>query len=548
MAIMYPNNFPKPLIDYLRGEAKVYEALKTQLDNNWTVYSNVIWANSTSKSVRDGEIDFIVSHPKYGVLVLEIKGGMQIVFHPETDSWNSIDANMSGHSIKNPYEQARSNKYSLLNQLTHIPEFRKYNTTELNELLNVRYAVVFSDVTRISSGNLPSYALLEFTLFEHDVRFNLNKRFINILKHKEVNSSMSETCHKSLKTMLAPSFTLDRSLKHWISDEEHQMMELSDNQLSLLNILQFVNKASIYGCAGSGKTLLAIKKAEQLSSQGLSTLLVCFNNILGLHLSKSIVNENLMAGNFHAIIQKLLIEYDVRNVDLYKDDQILDAFIMVDFPKYDCLLIDEAQDFSKDQMDVLHLLLKENGIIYYFWDANQRIIRKDLFIPEDVQRFPLNTNLRNTEYIFNQVKEHYKQELNLKHKGPQGRNVQTLPPYDRNNQTELFNKLRGVLNQLLINEELKPEDITILTFKAKNKSSLGEFHYERCEFSLFEDVSPSHTIRVDTVRRFKGMESNVVIVCEMDDQNCMNDPELFEEMRYVAYSRAKHHLVIIPYI
>ena len=543
---MYPNNFPKSLVDYLRGEAKVYEALKEQLDNNWTVYSNVIWANTSTPSVRDGEIDFIISHPKYGVLVLEVKGGMQIVFHPETDSWNSIDANMNGHDIKNPYEQARTNKYSLLNQLTHAPELRRYQSNELNEILNVRYVVVFPDVTRISSGNLPTYASLDFTLFEHDVRFNLNKRFLSILKHKEVSPALSETCHKNLKTMLAPNFTLDRSLKHWINDEEHQMMELTDNQMNLLNILQFVNKASIYGCAGSGKTLLAIKKAEQLSNQGLTTLLVCFNNILGLHLSNSIHNENLLAGNFHAIVQKLFQAQNISNVDLYSDSQLLDTFLSYDFPKYDCLLIDEAQDFSKDQMDILHLLLKENGIIYYFWDANQRIIRKDLYVPEDVQRFPLNTNLRNTEYIFNHVKEHYRQDLTLMHKGPQGRSVQTLPPYDKDNPQELFTKLRGILNQLLINEELKPEDITILTFKAKNKSFLNDFHYDHSAISLFEDTS-KNAIRVDTVRRFKGMESNVVIVCEMDDQNCMNDPELYEEMMYVAYSRAKHHLVIVPY-
>ncbi len=547
MAIMYPNNLPKSLVDFLRGEAKVYEALKNQLDNTWTVYSNVIWANTSNDYVRDGEIDFIISHPKYGVLVLEVKGGMQIVFHPETDAWNSIDANMNGHDIKNPYEQARSNKYSLLYQLTHVPEFRKYNTNDLNEMLNIRYVVVFPDVTRISSGNLPTYASLDFTLFEHDVRFNLNKRLLSILKHKEVSPALSEICHRNLKTMLAPSFTLDRSLKHWINDEEHQMMELTDNQLNLLNILKFVNKASIYGCAGSGKTLLAIKKAEQLSNQGLRTLLVCFNNILGLHLSKSIHNDLLWASNFHSIVQRLFIERDIKDVDLFSDSQILDTFLSYDFPKFDCLLIDEAQDFSKDQMDVLHLLLKENGIIYYFWDANQRIIRKDLYVPGDVQRFPLNTNLRNTEHIFNHVKEHYRQDLTLMHRGPQGRQVQTLPPYAKDKSQELFTKLRSVLNQLLINEELKPEDITILTFKAKNKTCLNEFNFEHCELSLFEDGETKNAIRIDTVRRFKGMEANVVIVCEMDDQNCMQDPELFEEMRYVAYSRAKHHLIIMPF-
>ena len=140
--------------------------------------------------------------------------------------------------------------------------------------------------------------------------------------------------------MLAPNFTLDRSLKHWINDEEHQMMELTDNQMNLLNILQFVNKASIYGCTGSGKTLLAIKKAEQLYNQGLTTLLVCFNNILGLHLSNSIHNENLLAGNFHAIVQKLFQAQNISNVDLYSDSQLLDTFLSYDFPNvYDIQII-----------------------------------------------------------------------------------------------------------------------------------------------------------------------------------------------------------------
>ena len=118
------------------------------------------------------------------------------------------------------------------------------------------------------------------------------------------------------------------------------MMELTDNQMNLLNILQFVNKASIYGCAGSGKTLLAIKKAEQLSNQGLTTLLVCFNNILGLHLSNSIHNENLLAGNFHAIVQKLFQAQNISNVDLYSDSQLLDTFLSYDFPNvYDIQII-----------------------------------------------------------------------------------------------------------------------------------------------------------------------------------------------------------------
>ena len=71
-------------------------------------------------------------------------------------------------------------------------------------------------------------------------------------------------------------------------------------------------------CISVGYNLdYAIKKAEQLSNQGLQTLLVCFNNIPGLHLSNSIHNENLLAGNFHAIVQKLFQAQNITNVDLF---------------------------------------------------------------------------------------------------------------------------------------------------------------------------------------------------------------------------------------
>ena len=552
MAIMYPQNLPKPLNEYLRGEAKVFEALRSQLDNKWTVYSNVIWnTHDKDSKYRDGETDFIVSHPELGILVIEVKGGMQIVYHPELDTWNSIDNNMDNFSIKNPYEQVRKNKYSLIDNLRTLGQYSKYNSYELNNLLNIRYAVIFPDVTRISTGNLPSYASLDITLFEHDVNQNLLKRITTILKSnlatKESSKLFIESTHKDLKNFLAPNFTLDRSLKYWIDDEEHQMLTLTEDQYNLLNILQYVNKASIYGCAGSGKTLLAIKKAEMTSNKGYKTLLVCFNNILGYHLSKSISNDNLVAGNFHKIIESILNQYHKKSFDLYNDQELLELVLMYDIPKFDSILIDEAQDFSQEQLDILTYLLKDNGIIYYFWDSNQKVIRKDEYIPKDIPKFVLEVNLRNTEYIFNKVKEHYKQDLNLKHKGPQGRSIQTLEPYNRKNSQELFIRLKNCLNQLIINEQLKPSDIVILTFKAKTKSALIDFKYDKADLSIFEDLEHNDSIRIDTVRRFKGMESKVVIVTEMDDEQSLKYPELFDEMCYVSFSRAKNHLIILPY-
>ncbi|MEI7668310.1 MAG: hypothetical protein WCI62_04900, partial [Erysipelotrichaceae bacterium] len=60
------------------------------------------------------------------------------------------------------------------------------------------------------------------------------------------------------------------------------------------------------------------------------------------------------------------------------------------------------------------------------------------------------------------------------------------------------------------------------------------------------DEPKPQAIKIDSVRRFKGMESKVVIVTEMDDELSKSKPELFEDMCYVSYSRAVHHLIILP--
>lgn len=69
-----------------------------------------------------------------------------------------------------------------------------------------------------------------------------------------------------------------------------------------------------------------------------------------------------------------------------------------------------------------------------------------------------------------------------------------------------------------------------------------------CDYPLclFSDDPKPNGVRVDTVRRFKGMESKVVIVTEMDDERSLQDPIMFEDMCYVSFSRAVHHLILLP--
>ena len=41
MALMFPDRLPSQLAEDNRGETKLFNALKTQLNNDWIIYHNV---------------------------------------------------------------------------------------------------------------------------------------------------------------------------------------------------------------------------------------------------------------------------------------------------------------------------------------------------------------------------------------------------------------------------------------------------------------------------------------------------------------------------
>ena len=68
-----PNSQPS---DSPPSEKAVFEALQASLGPGWTVFSSVNWTYRNSKGkFRDGEADYILFHPSFGLLVLEVKGG-----------------------------------------------------------------------------------------------------------------------------------------------------------------------------------------------------------------------------------------------------------------------------------------------------------------------------------------------------------------------------------------------------------------------------------------------------------------------------------------
>jgi superfamily I DNA and RNA helicase len=542
MAITYPEQFP--IINSHLGEAKVFQALKKHLSDEWHVYANVRFHQSSIYGLADIETDFIVAHPKIGIVVLEVKGGIHIRFEPTTQTWHSTNLDMETYIIKNPFEQARKNRYALLNVLKNS-KLKSFSDHELNDRLRIAYGVVFPDTSMIN-GQLPIEARKDLICFTHHLHEDCEKHLIKLMKNFNTENvcDLNAMAVSILHEKLAPVCEIKRSLKNWIVDEGESILTLTQQQFQLLNVIQMISKASIYGCAGSGKTLLAIEKAKLESLKGKKVLFVCFNTLLGQQLESVFKNdEHVDAHCFHTIISK---HYHISDEEiLFNDELLMERVINEPLGLYDGLIMDEAQDFSEERMLMVHTLLKEHAFKFYFWDDHQNINLNQTAIPPCETQLMLTRNFRNTQKIFKSIRKHVEKNIELHSDGPLGREIEVLSSYPKGNDEMMLSLVEEKVKQLIHHEGLEAKDIAILSFKGKQKSSLHQLK-SNVPLILFEDKTSQDAIKVDTVRRFKGLEANVVIIVELDDEKAMSDQKHFNDLCYVAFSRAIHHCIVIP--
>ncbi len=114
-------------------ERRLYDAFHSQLSEGFIVFHRPQWKyNDRRGNSGDAEADFVIAHPDFGILVVEVKGGF-VKYDRSSQEW------FSGHyKISNPFQQARTNMYKLLNTLKSRPFWR-------NRWITMGYAVGIPD-------------------------------------------------------------------------------------------------------------------------------------------------------------------------------------------------------------------------------------------------------------------------------------------------------------------------------------------------------------------------------------------------------------------
>ncbi len=544
MARMYPNQLsPDTKSD---AERLLYEVFRDGLGNDYTVFHSVAWQSLDGEGrPRDGEADFVIVHPTRGILVLEAKGGA-IHCDPCTGYWTSTERHGRTHKIRDPFAQARYSKYTLQDQLQVMLNMSQRR-------INVGHAVAFPDV--VVGEALLGLDKPRQIIFDATDLANLSGWVGQALAYWRGQESQRETAPgeeavQVLMDLLGKAWELRPALWGEFVQEQAQLIRLTEQQYLILDVLNRQRRAAICGCAGSGKTMLAAEKASRLARQGFRVLLTCFNKHLAADLEARLKpSSNLDIVNFHALCYNLarqagvlpVKQDDRRFFDQQLPEALIDATDALDI-RYDAVIVDEGQDFHEDWWISLQMLLRDpdNGILYIFFDDNQRLYVRHSTFPIQQPPYSLTVNCRNTQNVHQMVMRFYEAEVTPAARGPLGRPVEVIS-YDDPQSLRLT--LQDILHRLAVDEQVPTDEIVVLTPRLLSKSRLLDGSISGGP-QLTDTWPPSPgQVYCTTVYDFKGLECAVVILAGIHRW----PPEWDEMVRllYVGCSRARNYLIVL---
>ena len=537
---MFPQKLPESIVtDPKRSsEVRVFELLKRNLSNEFTVFYSVAYQlKEKSEYAYDGEADFVVAHPQLGLLVLELKGG-RIRYDSSESQWYTEDRHNVEHSIKDPFAQARRNHYSLRRKLQEAPLTSKYKYPS-------GYAVCFPDI-QVPAHDIGLDAPRSIVLDSDDIQ-KPEQRIYAIYnhwlspKHKRGNDI---DAINALADLIGRSWNFKSPLRDSVLADIRQTDEYTEQQFILLDHLQRFRKVLIGGCAGSGKTFLAAEKARRLRQEGFSVLFLCWNENLGRWLQKRLQDLDIEVNYLNQFLRWFVLQARKKGVSI-PDRQVptsedLSLALSVGVSPYDAIIIDEGQDFTDYHWDLITKLLREDGILYIFYDDNQRIYSaKPISFPIETPPIVLTVNCRNAREIHELASVFYHSDHITTCFLKTGRQPELINCHDDEKGT-----LAKVLDRLVNQEGIESKDIVVLTPSFKdslweNGLVVGEFQIAR---SLFQQTPSKNMIQTTSIAKFKGLERGVVILTELHqlDRNTNLD-----HLMYIGISRARSHLIVL---
>jgi hypothetical protein len=528
-----------------RSEAIVRDALADGLDDSFVIFHSVAWHRPV-RNHPDGEADLLVAHPDLGALVLEVKGG-GIEYDFGSGGWASTEGGRR-HRMESPFDQAKRAKHALIGEIKEDVRWPTGRSVQMG------WAVVFPDIPITASG-FTAEGKRDVTLGKNDLA-HLGEVVVDRLRYwqdVEPRDRLGEDGVRVLVERYGRTWRHEIPLKDVVAEEVRRIVELTEQQMEAFHILARQRRAAIAGCAGSGKTLIAVAWARELAEAGSRVLLTCFNRGLSDYWERTLeLPDRVTAMNYHQFCKAALSHSGVRApseigegyMDWVASYGLLEAAEKDPELRFDGIIVDEAQDFEADWLGALEACLSgPEARFFVFYDDNQRLYSQNR-IPESFGvPFVLGRNVRNPDPIGELVRQFYPGAMRLSE--VPGEPVQPILAEAQAGRTSDEVGLKWVFESLR-KQGADPADVVVLSPVSDEDSRL----FKRRRFgswSLYRRQKPDGDVLFETIRSFKGQDRPIVILAELDQLSVpeQNAEEALASLLYVGCSRATNRLYLL---
>jgi thymidine kinase len=508
-------------------ERDILRLLESGLPAGYDVYHSIGFSTTHNDKQYYGELDVLVLTPAGHLIALEVKAG-QITLSDE----GLFKQYKTG--IKNVHQQVNQQRgtwFTLLKS-NGFSGVTLHHFLVLPDQMIIHGSAAFPRERIIDSNQVHEigYILQHSTPFEpvtEDTRIRLAAFIENkfeLIPDPSVRIGQTASANKILAEGLAT----------WVPRIHHS-----------------ANVYQIKGTAGSGKTQLALTLLREASILGKRSAYICYNRPLADHIAKiapttSIVSnfDDLAVSHYRRLVGE--IKFDERDV-FKKASQAYLKHLNSSAPTLDLLVIDESQDFDAEWLSALASSVNEDGKLYTLSDESQLIYERERFDISNAVTVECNENFRSPKRIVDVINALQLTDTEIRSRSVHQGDLPEFIAYDESNEILV---LESCIQKLLSSGYTK-EQITLLSYRGRESSkvlkldSIAGYSITKFTGNYDSSGSPIYTsgdIFCETVYRFKGQSSAVIIFCEIDFQEV--GPRDLRKL-FVGMSRAQYHLVCV---
>ncbi|HEU5143684.1 MAG TPA: NERD domain-containing protein [Dermatophilaceae bacterium] len=519
------------------AERQVWERLGRTVSEDTVLIPNF----RLTDAFKDYELDVVVLMPDVGIVVLEVKGGQ--VWVDEQGRWQQ--GNGTRKREIRPLDQCRDGKYALRAYVESDPRWKESSRTRVRWGHSI--VLPFTDLAAdFAVPDCPRWAV-----HGRVDQADLAGRLHDVVEHQASGHRRPDDSDIALLREILTGRSFPAYDITAVADEREAAADrLTQQQAALLQVTRLINRMEVRGGAGSGKTILALTQAKDLTrGQGerrpQRVALVCYSIGLSEYFKRQLEgvprrHRPAFVGSFEDLARHWGVtafadrdDSDFWEVRLPGQMRQI-AEQLPESQRFDAIIVDEAQDFADHWWHPLMRALKdeETGGLYVYSDENQRIFARFGQPPVPLVPLVLDHNLRNTQEIAKAFGPLAPMRMQLK--GGHGAEVKFVPCATAEAIATADDQV-----DLLLDDGWKPQHVALLTVGSRHPAQ-AELQESRGHVGYWQSFWEDDDVFYGHVLGCKGLERKAVVLC-VNPKNT----ERAKEMLYVGMSRATDQLVVV---